>query len=480
MSDSALKAKVEKRSKIGIWFNNLFRTKLEVQTDKLLEMMQQSNDNQVRGNSTFYYSRGKLEIELAAKLPAPPRYIKLQSLSVNYWCDVPKKLWKEFQDDTVFTSQLYSKINDLTDKLVNEWRKRLIAREREAAEADSKGDKEKVSKAVADFGADCGILAKECEAVAIEEIAAFFTEKVQTYGDYKRYKVKAGCKLASSFVGVILSVAALSTAATPAAPATLVPAIIGLVSSAMSIGTQIANLAANAEEIEAEIIEHLQNLEVNYKDAKGKPKKKTYKAKEFATGFVSGLTGGFSDVAIPSIKALLDEVGLHKSKLDGLDVTLHDMGINANAIVDAMVATDQVLTDNLKKLAEKEKAGKSTGDIKKAQKALNASMKAFEEVNAGFLNLVGEIPKMMVRIDAGRSSNEKLKAALEEINKALGTGGYALVGNILATLAVTGIGFAGGPPTQVIESATSYSSLAWTGVDQMREYSPDVMEKLFA
>lgn len=479
MGDSALKAKAEKRSKVGVWFNDLFRTSLEIKTDKLLEMMQQSNDNQMRGDTTFYYSRGKLELELAAKLKTPPQYIKLTSLSVNYWCDVPKKLWTEFQDDTVFTRQLYSKINDLTDRLVNEWRKRLIAREREAAEARANGDEAKVNKAIAYFGADCVTLAKECETVAIEEIAAFFTEKVQTYGDYKRYQVKAGCKLAMTFVGLIVSVAALSTAASPAAPATLVPAIIGLVSACLSIGTQIVNLALAAETVENQIRDELENLEVSYKDKKGKPKKTKYKAKEFGSGVASGLTGGYTDFFIPSIKSLIDSCGLHKSKLDGLDVTLHDMGISANAFVDAMVAADQVLQDNLKKFEAKEKAGGSTAQMKQAQMAISAAMTIFEEVNMNFLTLAGDVPPMIARIERGRESNKLMLTALEAINKALGTGGYALAGNILATLALSGIGFASGAPTDLAGKVTTGLGLASTGVDQIREYGPEVMEKLF-
>jgi hypothetical protein len=479
MSNSALKTKAEKRSKVGVWFNNLFRTKLEINTDKLLEMMQESNDNKMSGSSSYIYARGNLEKELVAKLSAPPQFITLKSLSVKYWCDVPKKLWLEFELDTVFVGQLHEKVNTLTDKLVNEWRKRLIARERECAEARGEGDEDRVNQRIADFGKDCDILAKECEVVAIETIAAFFTEKVQTYGDYKRYKVKAGAKLAFTFVGVIVSVVALSTAASPAAPATLVPAIIGLVSAAMSIGVQIANLAASAEEIEGEINEKLGGIEVSYKDSKGKPRKKTYKAREFGTGFLSGMTGGFSDVFIPSIKALLDATGLHKSKLDGLDVTLHEMGITANVMVDAMVDVDKVMTDNLTKLDRLDKAGKSSADLKKAQKALNAAMKTFESVNMSFLTLATEIPAMITRIETGRTSNKKLKEALEAINKALGTGGFALAGNILATLTMTGIGFAGGAPSNAIETATMGAGLAFTGADNIREYTPDVMEKIF-
>ena len=480
MSQSALKEKAEKRSKFGVWWNNIFRTKLEIKSDKILEMMQHSNDNEVRGDTTFYYSRGGLQDAVVEKLGHDPQYIKLNSLTVTYWCDVPKKLWDAFQSDAKFNSDLYDEVNKLTNRLVGEWGKRLIHWERFAAEAEAKGDQEGVNRAIQEFDKDCVTLSKECEQVAIETIASYFSEKVKTYGDYTRYKVKAGAKLTFTFIGIVASIAALSTAATPAAPATLVPAIIGLVSAAMSMGKQIADLAANAEEIEAEIMLNLQGIEVNYKDKNGKPRKKTYQAREFTVGFVSGLTGGCSDMFIPSISGLLSLTGLHKSKLDGLDTTLHDMGIGINGLCDGLVNVDKVLQDNLTKLADAAKSKPNDPEIKKAQKAIDAAMKTFEKVNEDFLNSFEKIVSLGERIKAGRESNEKLKESLEKIEAALKTKNFAMAGGILATLVVTGIGFAGGAPSHQIEKITTYTSVAWTGIDMVREYTPDVMEQIFA
>lgn len=478
MSSSSLKTKVEKRSKVAVWFNNLFRTKLEIKTDKLEEMMSASNENQVRGDTTFFYSRGSLQTEVLAKLKEKPTHIELKDLSVSYWCDVPLKLWKEFEASSGFMTVLYQKVNDLTDRLVGEWAKRLTHWERIAAEAAAKNDEAGVNNAIIEFGKDCDALSKECEEVAIETISNFFKDKAQTFGDYKRYKFKAGCKLIATFVGVALSIAALSTAATPAAPATLVPAIIGLVSAALSIGTQLANLASSAEMIEAEIYHNLEGIEVNYKDSKGKPRKKTYKAREFGAGFLSGLTGGFSDVFIPSIKALLDETGLHKSKLDGLDVSLHAMGIALNGMVDGLGAAQQVLENNRDFLQEKLKTNASSAKIAKAIKAIDAAHKKFVELANEFYSAFEAVPEMIQRIERGRESNQRLSEDLQAIQKALGTGGFATAANILASLSLVAIGFSSGLPSTQIEKIMTATTGAWSGVDLIREYTPDVMEKI--
>lgn len=476
MSQSGSKEKANKRGKVAVWFNNIFRTKLEIDSDKILEQMTGSNDNQVRGDTTFFFSRGGLQEEVKAKLRGEPKFITLKALSVTYWCDVPTRIWNEFQNDGASMTELYSKVNELTDRLVGEWAKRQIVWERSATEADGKGDKAGVDHAVSEFAKDCVTLSKECEVVAIETISGYFTDKLKTYGDASRYKAKAGCKLAFTFVGLAISIAALSTAASPAAPATLVPAIIGIVSAAMSIGKQIADLASSAEMIEAEIFVLLEGIEVSFKDKNGKPRKKTYKAREFATGFVSGMTGGFSDVFIPSIKALKDETGLHKSKLDGLDVKLHEMGITINATVDGLEAVDKVINDNLTALEEAAKKNPTKKETKAAQKALGEALKKFEDVNSNFLTLFEKITVMMERIKTGRASNENFTEKLDAIEKALGTKNYALAGNILATLTLTGIGFAGGAPSTTIEQVMTGAGLGFTAIDQIREYGPDVME----
>ena len=85
---------------------------------------------------------------------------------------------------------------------------------------------------------------------------------------------------------------------------------------------------------------------------------------------------------------------------------------------------------------------------------------------------------MAERLKTGRASNDNFVRSLDRIESALGTKNFALVGNILATIALTGIGFAGGPPSSTVEQITTGAGLAFTGVDQIREYAPDVMEKL--
>lgn len=480
MSGSVNKAKVEKRSKAAIWFNNVFRTKLEIESDKIQEMMEASNENEVRGNTTFYYSRGSLEKGLQALLGAPPKYVTLSSLSVSYWCDVPLKLWNEFHEDSAFVSQLYNRVNVLTDKLVKEWSKRQIHWERLAAEADKKGDKARVEEIKKEFEKDCVALQKECKDVAVEDIGEFFTVKATTFANYKRYKFKVGCKLAFTFIGIAISIAALSTAATPAAPATLVPAIIGLVAACASAGKQIADLAASAEEIEAELRSGVSTIELDYKDKKGKAKKAKYAAKDLTSGFLSGLTGGMSDLVFPSVNGLMGLTGTHKSKLEGLAVTLHDMGINLNGLVTIMDSAGKVLDDNAKKLTELLKTKPTDKDLKKFYDIVVKSGEVFTQLKTDFVKqFEKDIPSMIKRVDAGMERNKTLEEALDKIEEAVGSKNWGLAGNLFATIALTAIGFSSGAPSNFAEKVTIGLAPAFTAVDTLREYTPDILEKIF-
>jgi hypothetical protein len=478
------RAQAEKKSKIKVWFNNLFRTRLEIDTDKLLEMMSESNDNQVRGDSIYFYSRGGLQAEVLkltlGRMAEPPVHIKLRDLTVTYTCDLPKSLWSAFQDDSVFIEMLHGKVNDLTNRLCDEWSKRMVAREREAREANGKGDKKGVEAAIAGFASDCDVLKGECATVAIEEINTIFTAKALTFGDYTRYKFKAGAKIVSTFVGLVVSVAAVSTAATPAAPATLVPALLGISSAWASIGNQLRGLAASAEEVEKSISDRLAGIELSYKDEKGKAQKGRHKAAAFAKGFASSVTGGWSDMKIPSIKALLDDAGLHKSKLDGLDVKLHEMGISANTMIDSLGAMNQVLQNNIDALTRAVDRKGSVKEVTKAIKLFEESHKAFGTMRGKFGALFETVPAMIKRIETGRQQNTNLVKTLEAINVMLGTKGYAEAGNLLAGLAMFATGFSSGLPSPGIEKTMTGIGGGMAAIDMLREYTPDAMEKILA
>jgi hypothetical protein len=249
------------------------------------------------------------------------------------------------------------------------------------------------------------------------------------------------------------------------------------VSAAMSMGKQIADLSASAEEIEGELRTNVGNMKASYKDKKGKPKKVTFAAKDFTSGFMSGMTGGFSDMFFPSINGLMGLTGMHRSKLDGLSVTLSEMGVSLNALVTTMDAAGKVLDDNKQALAN---APKTPGkDLEKIVKGVIASINAFEKLKTEFIaSFEKDIPNMIKRVEDGLAKNQIFKDTLEQINAAVGSKNYGVLGALFATVAMTGAGFAGGAPSNFAEKVTIGLGPGWTALDTMREYTPDVMEKV--
>lgn len=466
---------VEKRSKISEFFNNLFKTKLETDTEKLAQRLQ-TNSGKVSGLYPWHYARSGLERQVLEKChKADPRLIQLSGLSAEISCDLPKSLWQKFEADGQFLNQLSETVNGLSDRLIKEWAMRVDVNERNAQEAHAKNDQKAVTAAQKQFEKEAAQLQKEWEDVAVETVQGFFEAKAEMFGDRKRYVFKTVAKLTATIGGIIISIAALSTAATPAAPATLVPALIGLVSATGSMAKQIVTISASAEMIQGKIGTQLASMQGQWKDENGKWRKKTFKAREFGTALASSLTGGYTDLYIPSIDALKSDTDTLKGKTDGLEVTLHEMSVAINGTVDALVQVDKVLEDNKAFLQDVIQKGDPKKQAAKLMKKIEKSLADFETMRQKFEEDFDAVPEMAERIKGLRESNEQFRTALEEAEKALGTKNIALITGIVVSLANIGASFAS-PPTDLAEKVTAGLGTAWAAIDGLREFGPGVIE----
>jgi hypothetical protein len=479
-----------------VWMKNVFRTKLELETDKLQEMAADGPEGEgtVRGSSTFYYSRNITD-EVLAKIGGPPRYLdpKKQDIALTIGCDLPKGLWKVFSNDGI-VEKAYFLVNGLSAKAVDGFADTYKSFDSTAWEnrpfegmsgQEFSASKEALARAQKTFDERREKTIAEFQKEAMVEIANFFTEKAETYADYKRYKAKASVKLVATSAALVASLAALATAATPAAPATIIPAITSIASSAQSIGKQIADLFASAEEIAVEIRSAVKNLKIEFHDGASNKKKNLVKAAEFGKGFLGSLTGNVSEIFIPSMKYLFNTVGQHKSKVDGLDVELHHMRISVNQLLDAQESAETILNRNKKQLKEKLDSG-SRGDFGKAMTNVEKALAALDGLQAELnLMITGKIPHMIERVETGRKNNAKLQKTLKDIDEMLGTRGQKLIGpaalgELLGTLALIGSGFASTPAAdgEILEKAMFGLEKTIEGLDLVREYAPEAWEKI--
>ncbi len=483
MSDTATlekpKAKKDpsKKSKVRAFFNNLFKTKLETDVEKLSTPGVITSDENEGDKGIYNYQFNRSGLDKQVKAAAGDLvYIEIGELSASIWCALPKSLWAQFGRDGQTLGALQSTVNGLADKLISEWSKCAKSWDRAARDAAGKNDEKGVKAANDNFDKEAEALRKMWEEVATETIVAFFEKKAEVFGDYKRYKWKAGAKLVSTFAGTIAAAAALGTAATPAAPATLVPALIGLVQSVGSIVKQVKDLAASAEKVETTIKDRLGAMEGSWKDAKGNWNKKTFQAREAVSAFASGMTGGITEMKFPSISALLSDTGLMKSKTDGLEVELSAMGNAINDTIDSLQVTLKLLEANETALDKALKSGKAKTTAASLAKKIGATKDAFEKMRAAFESDFDAIPEMADRVGRLRNSNEEFRVKLEEAEKALGTKNISVAVQIFVALGTIGAGFAS-PPGDLSEKIQAGLGTSLGLIDQLREYSPDIMEK---
>lgn len=491
-TQQGLQQKAQKKSKGREGLNKIFRTRLELDVGKIMEMYEK-DDKGVDGDAPFVYNRDGLEEEVL-EITGDLTVIKLSPMSVSFSCTLPKRFWKEFERDAIFTQQLYDRINVVTEASVKLCAKAATLHDEKAVKARENGDEKAVKLVVQEFYAGYDKLLEQTETMAMSELSTFFTEKVKAYGRYRRYQVKAGAKFVTTLGGLAISLAGLATAATPAAPATLIPALIGLVNTAASIAHQIRELAQEAEAVAEKVYSGIKQLEKVYFDDKGSPREALSKGLEFVKGMSDTLLGGWAKEVAPSVKSLLGDVDRHRKKIDGLDVRLHRTGIHVTDTTETLA----VLDDSLEKiitLLEKRPTAKTKKEqekVLKALKQLNEAGKLLGEVRMKFEAYFDTVPPQILRIEVGRAKNEELKKMVEDIGDAVGAGNWAMVGELFGQLALLGVtfsSFAGGLPGTdpkfahdlhgaLVERAMTYSGIAYQLEDVVKDFTVDWLGEL--
>ena len=459
--------KVKKRS----WLRNVFRLQIEIDGDKLMERMGSSAGQVSKGGGANRWSVefGGVVDQIKAQCKLPPDHMPLSSLTLSIWCDVPKGLWDEFSRDSQFIADIEGQVREHMRRMIREWAIISDASERQIPTIG-------VEKAVEEFRKNSEEQQKEWEAACIDLMTSIFREKAKVLGNYRRYKVKAGAKLFSTMGGIAISIAGLATAATPAAPATLIPAIIGLVSSVGSCINQFRNLALEAGDVREDIEKKLASMRVEWKDPKGKWNKKTMKAVEAGNSVLAAVTGDLSEIKCPTISGLLDKNTLMGKKTDGLEVRLHDTGIAITNLADGLQAMELVLTRNRDAVREAYQK-KATKEAKTAIDKLEKSIEKFTELTNKFGEMFDEIPERAEYVKQLREDFEKFQTELEKAQQALGTKNIKLIIGIFYSVGTIGAAYAS-PPDHIAEKITASLGTIQGALDGVREYTEPVMEAL--
>jgi hypothetical protein len=270
--------------------------------------------------------------------------------------------------------------------------------------------------------------------------------------------------------GAIVSIAALSTAATPAAPATLVPALIGLVSAFGSIFKQIYDLDAEAETVARFIMTSVDALKVKWRDKEGAWNRKTFKAREVATAFSEAVSQGWSEFVVPSLGSVQSKCDLLRNKCKGLEVRAKKLGETFDEIMKALNSAELVIKHNYTFSIELGTQGFALQrNLEKLEEARRQSQQEFEKAFDVLAKLNGRISFAMAVYSA-------YKPRIDEAVEVLGTKDINKAVTVITQLGMIGVGLSSAPSI-VAEDITYAMSAAASFTDLCREYGPEVIEK---
>ncbi len=250
---------------------------------------------------------------------------------------------------------------------------------------------------------------------------------MDTLAGRKKYKAKVVAKLAMTFGGLGAAAVGLATAATPAAPITLVPALVGMVKGVCSVAMQLRDIAVSAQGLENRIAGELERWKAL--TAGGQlPFMPVAAALDGAKQVASSFTGGITDLIAPSVAALRKDAGLLTQKVAGMETSLVELSKGLNRLIDAAEGTGGV------------DAGR-------------------------FVALFDQTSSLAETITAMRARNNDFIVQLDEVQRRLGTKGIGAVASLASLVAGMAVGqiHPSAELTAIVvrTSGTVYKELQW-------------------
>jgi hypothetical protein len=391
----------------------------------------------LNGEQRWTFEFGDLVESIKKKCQIEPANMPLDSLSLSIWLDVPNPIWNKYSRDFQFYNEMKFQIENHMLLMIKEW-----ALMRDSAETQilgARGKKEIRQKIISEFTKNSDHARLQWEDACKDLLIGIIRAKAKSDGDYARYKVKCGVKFVSTVGGIAVSFAGLATSATPAAPATLVPAVIGLVASVYSCAKQFLDLTLDAADVLFLIKTQLGDVELKWKEPgpNGEWNVKTMRAIEFKNAVFASMLGDLTEFACPTIAGLKDKNTLMLKKTDGLEQKLHEF-----------VMSIVKLEDGLRELA------RNNSEFQKQERLIQ--------------DMRDEIPQKENEIRSLRLAGDKFGKVLDEAEAALGTNNIKLIVGLLYSLGTLGAGYAS-PPTELSGKVTSALGTIQGALDLARE-----------
>jgi tetratricopeptide (TPR) repeat protein len=237
--------------------------------------------------------------------------------------------------------------------------------------------------------------------------------------EYRNYKIKAGVQLGLTVGGIVGSAGALLSAPITNA-AGVVVGLYGLVQASISLGTQIAKLIVEAEDIAGKVSADLKRISDQYKNFS----KTAVGTAEVGTTLANALLPA---PVLQSITGLKGDCDLLGSKVQGLIKDTHQGAQDLGKLLTKQTEAQTALS-NFEKISKGKLTGAEIAALQKAMKAVDALA---ERVDAS-IKTVDELDKREIKMVAAhkRLSDKVTALASKKPN-------WAEVGELVVGVAVS-------------------------------------------
>lgn len=337
---------------------------------------------------------------------------KIQSLKAQgkpLWftvaCQVDKVVFDEINKDP----KLQQRLTDPATTAYNKMLSLLVGKAKELDNICLKKDNvtsAQKKKAIADFKKIIITEMKSLQKTATTGMEKAWQIFVKTKEDYKKYKIKAGCKIGLEVASITVNV----VGAVSSAGFSLVVGIYSLVKSVASLVQQVYKLAQAADSVRKKVNADLDKMLKGY----NKNKKKA-QAEQVGKVLINFLFGFDATKTISNVKG---NNQLYLDKLKGVDVNSHDISKNLN-----------------KCLLELDKFSKEIKTVKSSK-----IVKAMTNLQKGIDQKINKIIELSKKVEDGMKWQKDMAFIIDLLHKAQSSKwiDYFEKGLVLVDLGLTG------------------------------------------
>lgn len=316
--------------------------------------------------------------------------------------DLPKDIEKEAAKDPLLQQEFKDEALKIYEMAKTETAKKLKAFDKLFEDMINKGaDPKEVEKQVNTVNSVLSNDMKMYELAAEKAVDKAWSDLQGKRKEWKNFKIKVGCSIASTLAGLAVSIAAMATSPWSGGAGAAF-AIIGFIKAGVKLSQDIAKIAMDIDDAKKQVE---MNLKVVEKAAQNKG---LYAANEVSAGLLQEFIG----ISQPSIKTTGSAMDTLKAKHARLIVDVHDLAKTLNQALDSQ---DKLEKEFLSEVAEKLKQHPTTDKSGQMNKIKSNFEKEMDKLRKKVVGLISDVGKLYDDIKGWSKTVTDLGKRVEEL-----------------------------------------------------------------